>query len=265
MIIKRLAIAFVVLALSGSIAGAQTIADPDPDLRGRINLGADIKLFKGFHLGIDEQLRLKNNMSSVDRLYTTVGLSYKFNDYVKVGAGYVSIMDWKPNKKDWEFKHRFFAEVTGSYRAGFWTFSLREKFLLTNIGDHNEYENPTNKMALKSRIQVKYRGFRVPIRPYVLFEARVALNDSRLSATYNQSEGGYTSFALLGYDDAHFNRYRSGIGADWKISKRSEFNLYYYFDYVTDKEIDVKGTELKSLVYTRDMNSILGLGYTFSF
>ena len=265
MIIKRLTIVLAAIVLSGAVAGAQTIAEPAPDLRARISVGTDIKIVKGFHLEIDEQLRLKDNMSSVDRLYTTAGLSYKFNEYVKAGAGYVSIMDWKPNKKEWEFKHRFFAEVTGTYRAGLWTFSLREKFQLTNIGDHNEYENPSNKMALKSRFQVKYRGFRVPIRPYVLFEARVALNDSRLSATYNPSEGGYTSFSLLGYDDAHFNRYRAGIGADWKISKRSEFNLYYYFDYVTDKEIDVKGTELRSLVYTRDLNSILGVGYTFSF
>ena len=262
---KTFAALVVLFAASAAPSFAQTVSDLEPDFRGRLSVGTDIKLMKGFHLDVQEEFRFKNSFSQVDRSYTKIGLSYKFNNYIKAGAGYGAIFDYKPNKKTWKMLNRVYAEVTGMYKTRTWTFSLREKFQLTNVGSHNEYESPANKLALKSRLQAKYRGFRAPVNPYVLFEARTALNDPRLSATYNKTDGEYTSFDLLGYDDAYFNRYRGGIGFDWKMSLRSALDVYFLLDYVTDKEIDVKGTELKTLEYSRGLNSIIGLGYTISF
>ena len=135
-----------------TLTGAQVHEDMDFDFRARLSAELDKRIVRGLHLNLSEEFRLKDDFSSVDRFYTTVGLTWKTCPYFKIGAGY-TLMNlhrrddaggWK-----WDLRHRATLDLTGMYSAGQFKFSLRERFQLTHrTGDMNIYQNPRNAFAL---------------------------------------------------------------------------------------------------------------------
>ena len=69
------------------------------------------------------------------------------------------------------------------------------------------------------------------------------------------------------YTDTYMNRFRGGLGLEWKINKKNSLDFYGLTDYCYDKNIDTnkKGTKLKSLTYDRTLALTAGVAYKFSF
>ena len=74
---KTSIIAFCLAIALPSMAGAQVHEDTDYDFRARISAELDKKIVGGLHANISEEFRLKDNLSAVDRFYTTAGLTWK--------------------------------------------------------------------------------------------------------------------------------------------------------------------------------------------
>ena len=209
--------------------------------------------------------------------------------FLKVGVGYTLINPYKINKEldndalytgFWAPQHRLTADVTGTLKAGKFSFSLRERLQFThNTYDAlNEYQSTRNALALKSRIGVKYKGKYVD--PSLSFEVRAALNDpwgtvSGNAQTTNDTKREYYTYTHTGYTHAYINRLRLNLGADILLSKSHTLTPYVLFDYCMDYEIDTNGadkwaekgvrifTDSTGWVYSTAL--ILGLKYTFSF
>jgi len=249
-------------------AGAQTYTDLDLDFRGRTSVAVDYKVFKGFHISLEEEIRMKDNFGGLDRFQTTVGVSYKIAPWLKAGLGYSFIE--KQGNTELKPRHRVNADLTGIWKTGDWTFSLRERFLLTNRpGSFNRFENPRNALALKSRFQVKYR-LTHDLRPYALFELRTALNDVQINATYSSNTDKYTLTnpgADPNYNIINNNRYRAGIGLEWKLGRNHALDFYGLGDYCMERDPDFSknGKELNSFTIDRSLNITAGVGYVFSF
>ena len=268
----------LVLALLPAAAFAQTAVDDENDFQTRVSIGMDKKLSKGLHLTVSEEFRFDNGSSAIDRFQTGVGLSYKLNSFLKAGVGYTLLNPYKNSKSAFTNpRHRFDASLTGSYKAGDWSFSLKETFRLTHrTGDFNEYQSAANAMVLKSRMSAKYRGFD-GFKPYGFLEVRNTLNAPAIAATYSASTGKYLTSAgaeegeagwfISGWDNMYINRYRLGLGCDFELAPQHGLDVFLYTDYYTDKEVDANcdGTKLKSYTVQHGFNAILGVGYTFSF
>jgi len=269
---KRL---FLVMALLLPMAAqAQTVA-------GRASVEADYKIAKGFHVTAGEEVRTADSFSSLGSLRTTLGLTYKPVKFLKLGVGYTLINPFKVDKElddgtlysgFWAPKHRFFADIRGSVDLGHFQFSLKERLQLTHNGDAdmNVYQNPRNALALKSRLGVKYKGWRA-VQPYAHFEVRTALNDPRgyTSGSQQTKKDGTTYFAYTptGYTHVYNNRYRGELGLDWKITKQHVITPYVLLDYVSEYEMDTNkaGTRLFSASYNEFFRISLGVGYVFNF
>ena len=242
------------------------------DFCGRASVGVDYKVRKGLHLSLEEEVRLEDRFTSLNRLQTSVGVSYKPVKYVKLAAGYTLINPYKQADKAFNSaRHRFVADVTGLYRWGDFQFSLRERFQVTHrTGDFNKYEHTPNAMALKSRIGVKYKGFQ-KVDPFVSFEVRTALNDpwgNTNDETYPKKSGQvYPGFDFTGYTHLYNNRYRVQLGAAVALSKQHTIQPYLLLDSCSDYELDVNktGEYLKSAQYVDSFNTTLGVSYVFSF
>ena len=258
---KRFFIALAVLMLPFA-AGAQEFA-------GRASVGVDYKVFKGFHIGAEQEFRTNDSFSGVGSLRTTLSLSYKPVKYVKFGLGYTFIEPWKVEKElsdgslytgFWAPKHRFTADVTGILRLGMFQLSLKERAQLTHNGDSemNTYQNPRNLVQLKSRAAVKYKGWRV-VEPSAAFELRTCLNGA-----WGTVEGN--KFILDGYNHIYNDRYRVNLEADIKLSKHHTLTPYVLLDYISEYEIDTtKKGKFKSAAYTDVFRTSLGIAYVFDF
>ena len=257
---------------------------------GRASVGVDYKIVKGLHIEAEEEVRSADNFSGLGSLRTTLGVTYKPLSFLKVGLGYTLINPYKIDKElddnslysgFWAPRHRLFADATGTLKLGQFNLSLRERLQLTHNADEgmNVYQSTRNALALKSRIGLKYKGWRY-VEPSLSFEVRAALNDpwgyaSGSAKITGETKREYYDYTHTGYTHAYINRLRLNLGADINLSKRHCLNPYLLFDYLMDYEIDTNGadkwatkgvrifTDSTGWVYA--MNLIIGLKYTYSF
>ena len=176
----------------------------DSDFGARAAVGFNYKISKGFHLKVEEEIRMDHNCTSLDRLQTTVGLTYKLNSHWRFGAGYALLNPYKYSESLFAPpRHRFYGDVTGTLRLGNVQLSLRERLQLTHReGTYNTFQNTPNALALKSRFTVKYKGWR-GVEPSVAFELRTALNDPWGSVSgdvqYKKDGTAYLAYTPAGY------------------------------------------------------------------
>lgn len=269
-------IVWALALLVPALAFGQTV-----EFGGRASVEVDYKIVKGLHLTFEEEIRSDENFSQLNRLQTTVGLTYKPVSWLKLGAGYSLINPYKLNKTldddtvytgFWAPRHRVYADITGIYKLGKFQFSLRERLQFTHNSDGsmNVYQNNPNALALKSRLGVKYKGW-TTFQPSLSFEVRTALNDPwgtmSGSAQTNKSGKTYYAYTPAGYTHVYNNRYRVNLGADINITKQHTIKPYVLLDVCGDYEIDTNsgGTRLFSAGYNDKFMATVGIGYTFSF
>ena len=139
------------------IAFSQTDVALDPEFGGRVSICLDKRISKGLHVSLEEEVRFDNNFGSLDRLQSTVALSYKVHPNIKLGIGYVFINGYGANTNSFKDpRHRFMVDATGTLHLGNWNLSLKERFQVTHrSGEFNVYQNPQNAMTLKSRLKAQ--------------------------------------------------------------------------------------------------------------
>ena len=262
---KRIVILLALLLPAG--AWAQTTTE----FGARASVEANLKISKGFHLYVEEELR--TNTTSLDNIRTTVGLTYKPAKWFKMGVGYTLINPYSASNTAFKApRHRFFADVAGSLNAGDFQFTLKERFQYTHrCGTFNVYQNTPNAMALKSKFTVKYKGWYVP-QPYLSFEMRTVLNDpwGTAGTTQQWNKSGtktYYDYTHTGYTHVYNNRYRAEAGVELEFNKSHSLKPYVLVDFNSDYEIDTnaEGTRVFSAAYVNSIKVSLGLSYVFSF
>lgn len=262
---KRILFIVLFFAAALPVRAQITVDELETDLGGRFSATVDKKLAKGLHLSVDGELRLDDRFTAVDRWQAGIGLTYKVNPYLKLGAGYLFI-DKLKSSGEWSPRHRGYLDVTGGLHPGNWHITLKERLQLThrNPESMNVYQNTPNALALKSRLKAEYKGFRA-VSPYAFVEARIALNDPACSVKWNGTE--FSDYSFTGYTDTYFNRLRTALGLEWKLNKHHALDFALFGDYCYDKVIDTNsaGTKLKSLSYSQAFNTNICVGYKFSF
>ena len=259
------------------LASAQTDVALDPECGGRVTVALDKKITRGLHVALEEEVRFDNNFGSLDRLQTTVGLSYKAHPNIKLGLGYALINGYEAKSESFKDpRHRLMADVQGTLHLGKWNLSLKERFQVTRrTGDFNPYQNPKNALTLKSRLSARYKGFG-KVQPYTYFEVRNYLNAPVIEAAFDgtnyytldgYSETGEPGWFLAGFNGGYVNRLRGALGADIRLDKRNTLNFYLLGDYCIDKEVDANaaGTRLKSYAKETGFRGWVGAGYEFAF
>lgn len=149
------------------------------------SIGAEKKISKKLSVGMEAELRTRDDVSTLDRWSVGVDAQYKLTKWLKVSAGYSFLDDnnekityketnGMPNKlaEYWGVRHRFNVSLTGSYKFGDWQVSLRERWQYTYRPektiderwdfDDDEYDGKPKtykgrgKNVLRSRLQLSY-------------------------------------------------------------------------------------------------------------
>lgn len=272
---KRLLLLGLALATT-TFLHAQTDVDLDPEFGARLSAEVNKKLTKGLHLKAEEEMRLTDNFSSLGRLQSTLGITYKLHPNIKAGLGYALINPYSAaNNSFKDTRHRLMVDLTGSYKYGRWTFSLKERFQATyRTGDMNEYQNPRTALTIKSRLKAQYR-LSASLTPYAAVELRHMLNAPAITAltdgtnwfTSDGDDEGTAGWFISGWNKAYLNRIRATLGMSIRFDKHNTLNVYVMADRISDLVVDAnkKGTKLKD--YTRETGFVgqVVAAYTYSF
>ena len=228
------------------------------DFRGRVEGAVEWEVVDDLTLEAAVQLRLNNDLGSVDRIQTGVGANYRVNKYFDFGADYILINGYESDVKSWDKpRHRANVNVRGTVKVGRVELSLRERLQTTFRTDSvNRYEKMNPELVLRSRLMAEYSLRHSRWSPYALFEMNNTLNAPQVVANY-KSEVLRT--------DNYITRYRLGVGAKFRISRYHRLDFYYYFDYDRGYNIDYKGNSgaLKGYVQENEFRHTFGISYKF--
>ena len=257
----RLITLITILCFVGT-ATAQDIPAPTVvntnDFRGRVEGSFEFEPIKDLSFEAGVQLRLNNDLGSVDRIHTSLGVEYEACKYFSLGADYILINGYDGAASAWERpRHRLNVNFTSSVKLGRVELSLRERVQTTFRTDSvNRYEKPKSAAILRSRLMAEYSIRHSKWTPYLLFELHNTLNAPQVVANYKSDP-----FAT----DNYITRYRAGVGAKYRISRNHRMEFYYYFDYDRNYNIDYKGNkgDLKGYVQENEFRHIFGISYKF--
>lgn len=228
------------------------------DFRGRVEGAVEWEVVDDLTLEAGVQLRLNNDLGSVDRIQTSVGATYAPIKYFDFGADYVLINGYESDVHSWDKpRHRVNVNLRGKVKVGRVQLSLRERLQTTFRTDSvNRYEKMNPELMLRSRLMAEYSIRHSRWSPYVLFELNNTLNAPKVVDNYKTSPLGVENYVA---------RYRLGVGAKFRISHHHRLDLYYYFDYDRGYDIDYKGNKgtLKGYVEEGEFRHTFGISYKF--
>lgn len=254
-LLSSIVLLFAVASLSAQEQFTPAVSNTN-DFRGRVEGAFEWEVAKNLSLEASVQLRLKNDFATVDRMVTSVGLTYEPIKYLNFGVDYVLINSHEVGH--WEKpRHRINVNVEGNVKAGRFAFSLRERVQTTFRTDSvNRYEKMNPELMLRSRFKVEYSIRHSRWTPYVMFELNNTLNAPKVVANYKE-------FPLT--NDNYVARYRAGVGAKLRIDRNNRLDFYYYFDYDRGYNIDYKGNkgDLKGYIQENEYRHIFGISYKF--
>lgn len=244
-------LSLLVIALPAAAQDGGGVARPEEeqsDFQVRTGFTFEKRITDRLTAAWDEELRLKESMTEVDRIYSSVGMYYAPLKWFKAGLVYTYMVINRGSGSRWEQRHRLHADFTGSLRiAPRWKLSLRERLRATFLTDEVDPRSKADpEWTLRSRLMVEHELPRLPIVPYLYIE---------LSNTLNAP-------AAVGN---HMDKIRTSLGVKYTVSERSEFDFYYRFDRKLSFKAAFEGDRLTEVARKEEFNHILGIFYTYSF
>ncbi len=182
--------------------------------------------------GIDQELRLRENCSTINLIYTNVGATYKLTDYFKVGLVY-RFIDKHKDDYTWGQRHRAYIDLTFKVKPADFSIAYRARFQSEWYGNgyNHDYGN-IPEIFMRNQVKIGYKASD-KIEPYIGCEVRWQIQNPRIP--YHTS----------------IDRARYFLGFSYEINKHNTVGTYY----LLQKETNVND---------RETLNILGLEYTFN-
>ena len=261
--IRKSLLPFFLMALMPLAAAAQS-----DDFGLDFTLEAQKKLSKSWSLGLEGEMRTRDNTKAVDRWSVGLGLDWKATKWLKASAGYSLLFDnnerisyfeeyddevldgdvdaGDPKKcaKYWGTRHRFYLSLTVDKKLfGDFRFSLRERWQYTWRPEYTVDER-------WSYFKNAYDG-----KPKTYSGKAKHVLRSRLQVEYDKKGLAVTPYANVEFfNSMSLEKTRFHLGLDWKLSKQHSLGAFYRYQTVgsTDDDFD-------SNIH------LIGLGYKFKF
>ena len=205
----------------------------DSDLASWTTIALEYKHSKKLSFALEEQLRLKENISQIDEYFTEISTEYEFTKHFSVGAGarYIKENDNVGKIQGYENHFRFNIDVAFKHKIDQFSMKYRLRYQNKNelgVGtSEGDYAN--ENFRLKTDIGYNIKNWKLD--PEVSFEI------------YNQTGKHETN---------EFDKYRISIGTDYDLKKYGKINLYYQIEKELNKTnpttLNVIGLKYKYII-----------------
>jgi len=222
---------FLSLVLVTSISYSQT--ENTNDFEGWTTIGLEYKLNKNWSFELEEQLRLKENISEIDEYFTEIGVEYSISKKIKIGGGlrYIKENDNKGKIQGYEDHFRFQVDVSYKHKINAFSLKYRIRYQNKNELGIGNTEGDYANQHIRFKTSMGYNIENWNLKPK--FSAEI----------YNHFEKGEKN----GYD-----KYRLTLGTEYKLKKLGKFTLFYR----KEKELNERIPKTKN---------IIGLKYVYTF
>jgi hypothetical protein len=165
---------------------------------------------KGLDFTVDQELRLKDNLQSINLLYTNIGFDYKLNKYIKISPVY-RFIDKHKSDDSYGIRHRLMLDVAFKIKPGKFTLGYRARFQSEwrSWGYASELGN-VPELYLRNLFKVQYK-LTDNWSPYVATEIRFQISNPRIP--YHNG----------------FDRTRFMAGTSYDINDHNTAGIYFLY------------------------------------
>lgn len=180
------------------------------------------KFSNGLKLNLEEDFRVRNDLRTIDKFETSMGLEYSLGLYVNAGVSYSMINYFHPRDdyhehNFFELRHRLNIFGEGEYTLGRFDFTLRERVQGTyRVLDSLSTAKTNPKFVLRSKAGVSYNVKGIPLEPFAFFEL------------FNTLKRGTDAFECKSY--------RWSTGLKYTFNKKLSVKLGYLFTSDVDSD-----------------------------
>ena len=159
------------------------------------------KSFNDFEFSFSEELRMNENFTHIDKLFSEIGADYKITKGLNIGANYRFNRDNDYESGNYDIKNRFDIGISYKYKYENFQFSLRTK-LQTQPARKDEI-NPT---YIRNKFAVKY-ALNDSFTPFFSYEFFYQFNNEQV-----------------------INRNRISLGTKYKVNDNNAIKLFYLYE-----------------------------------
>jgi hypothetical protein len=174
------------------------------------SVNVDLELRKNLKVMLEEELRLKENCTQMERQINDRGIGYKFTKYFRVALFYRIEANWK-NPDDYRWKQGLYADMALKQTAGRFILGYRLRFQSSKIEFNSDEDNLLSNIINRHKFSVAYNIQNKPLTPFI--EEELFLN-----AINHQME---------------LVKNRTWFGISYTPGKMHEFSLKYGLDHET--------------------------------
>jgi hypothetical protein len=167
----------------------------------------DLQLSKNLRAMLEEEVRLKENCTQMERQINDVGIGYRFNKFFRAALYYRIEANWK-NPDDYRWKQGLYADMALREQAGRFTLGYRLRFQSSRIEFNSNEDNLLSSFINRHKFTVEYNIKKMPLSPFL--EEELFLNSLN--------------------HEMELVKNRTWLGITYKPGKTNEFSLKYGID-----------------------------------
>jgi len=222
----------IIIFLITCFISSELYAQKQPDAGLWCTFTLEKNITKKLLVGIDQEMRLRENYSRLNLFYTNPYLTYKIFKGFKLGLGYRFISKYMYQTTSFSYRHRVMFDASYKYKTHKIILSCRSR-IQSEIRDYNSSAQGKNlEYFWRNKFEIGYEIGK--FTPYIGTEVRYQIVDPR-NAPSNYG----------------WHRARTYAGVDYEINKKNAIGIMYLIQ--EEFDIDDPGT-----------GYILGLEYTIS-
>jgi hypothetical protein len=136
----------------------------------------DLELSKSLKVMLEEEVRLKENCTQMERQINDLGIGYKFNKYFRAALFYRIEANWR-TYDDYRWKQGLYADVALKQAAGNFMLGYRLRLQSSRIEFNTNEDNLFSYIINRHKFIVAYNIQNKPITPFI--EEELFLNSVR--------------------------------------------------------------------------------------
>jgi hypothetical protein len=180
----------------------------------------NVEVLKDLKLHIEEELRLRENVSQFSRQINDIGVSYRFDKYVKAAVYYRHEANWK-NDDDYTWRSGIYGDVSLRYEPKRFAFGYRLRIQSLKVERNDKQGYMFNGFRHRHKISAEYSIKGSPFSPYT--EGEIFIDYSKRNGSL---VSGYRTWVGVKYAPGKMHAIAIKYGIDQELNAPDPLRAY---------------------------------------
>lgn len=178
-----------------------------------------LEFYRNLALHVEEEIRFKENCSQLDKQINDLGISIKFNKYIKASIFYRAIAEWI-NPDSYEWRQGFYTDLALKYEAGRFVIGYRGRLQSNRIEFYEAQLQLFGELVNRHKLTLAYNIKNIPLSPFAEGELFFVLHD------HQNNLSGYRTWLGLTFSPVNTHKFSVKYGIDQELMRKDPLTSF---------------------------------------